>query len=194
MGKTKETIRQIVVNYSALIIECGLNPEFKKKFYNDPVPYLNDQVGMKFPEQAKKLTVNLDPKTMRWPVITVFFPEPIEIDGKKVWSVTFNEAVEIRSSRSRKLAALETQEILQHFDLEPLTALPEAMQAIVPRALEQGAAHAARQKPGKKVVKEVPFPIEDCGVHLDLPFIDVDVDILEEIQFDDAEIALTACT
>lgn len=185
----KERIRQIVISRLSFMVQCAVEPELKKEFYADPIPFMRRQ-GQKIPENAKKIAVDVDAESIRWPVITIFFPRPVEIDGKKVWAVQYDEALDIKRFCDQQE---NYQFDLDCFEFEVLETIPEAMQEIVGAGGEE-IRHKLKAKRDPSVERLIPFPIEECGVYIKMPFVDVDVEILEEVKFDDGEIVLTSCT
>lgn len=160
----KEKVKQLVINYSQLVIDCAMDEDLKKDFYKDPIPYLRDRVGMKFPEDAKEITVKPDPTVRRWPVAYIY----VESTGE--W-VEIDEAVEVLA-KPRGLEMLRSMTVAD-------------IQAIHPKA---------KVKAKKDIEHDIDAPLEDCRVFVKVPFVDVNVEIFDDIKFDDAQIVLSSCS
>jgi hypothetical protein len=160
---SKEKVRQLIVNYSTLVIECAMNKELKEKFYADPIPYLRDRVGMKFPEDAKEVTVKVDPRVRRWPIAY------IHVESTGEW-VEIDEAVEILS-RPQGIEGLRSLGVREIQEMHP----------------------KAKVRAKEEIETDIDAPLEDCRVFIKVPFIDIDVDILDNLNFDDAQILLSTC-
>ena len=59
----KERIRQIVISRLSFMVQCAVEPELKKEFYADPIPFMRRQ-GQKIPENAKKIAVDVDAESI----------------------------------------------------------------------------------------------------------------------------------
>ncbi len=101
--KIKETIRKMAVSLNSFNVECIMNDELKKKFEQDPFPYLKNQVGCKFmgynDDPAKRrnlIKIVLDPNVNRWCAIWIFFREPIIEGDKQIWAMKYDEAVDFK--------------------------------------------------------------------------------------------------
>jgi hypothetical protein len=188
----KEQIKKIVLSRLAFMIECAMEPELKQDFYNNPVPFMRRQ-GQKIPEDDEKLVVTVDPVKVRWPVVTVYFPRPVEMEGKLVCAAEYDEALDIQCTEEEHFKASKTSADHDFVEIDRAQ-VPEKFVNAITCFSGEGPVHKVKPKAGIKVTRHIPFAIEECYVHIVLPFVDVDHDILEDIQFDDAEIVLTSCS
>lgn len=161
---SKEKVKQIIINYSKLAIDCAMDEELKKNFYADPLPYLRDRVGMKFPEDAKEITVKVDPRVRRWPIAYIY----VESTGE--W-VEIDEAVEILS-RPQAIEGLRSLGVREIQEMHP----------------------RAKVRAKEEIEHDIDAPLEDCRVFVKVPFVDINVEIFDNVKFDDAQIVLSSCS
>jgi hypothetical protein len=107
MNQTEEEkVRQIVVNYTSLIMQCALNDDLLQSFKNNPIPILRNRVGMIFPtgeDAEKKIHIYIDEDYFRWPIIILKVKVYI-IDGEEKYKyILIDEAMTVTEDWWRNL-------------------------------------------------------------------------------------------
>jgi hypothetical protein len=184
MGRVKEEIKSICVNYMAFTVECAMNPRLKQAFQANPKPYLNDQVGMKIPYDDNVMVV-LDDARWRWPIMLV---KAKTASGQECFVL---EEGKLECSVQGEQYYREIEAYLK--EQEQLDAAPDlllAEQKIYiknPQDFEQTHKYEHSEK--------ITTVIQDMAVNdivIILPFLDVDTDMLGVIEYnEDSEIVLT---
>lgn len=72
----RQDLDLICEKYLVLMARCIQDSKFKELFLNDPRPFLENEVGMKIPKNAK---IVFDPNGRHWPEVRIISDE-VEID------------------------------------------------------------------------------------------------------------------
>jgi len=204
---SEEKVKQFVVNYSALIIECAMNPDYLEKFKKKPVQILNEQVGMAIPDKdSVKVIIDLEDKendridnNFRWPIIWVFFKnQSVKVeyqnDGKRtrqnVDAIRFNEALDVKAKPGEMIPIIKLQEAEV---LKNDTIPGEVMEKVKEAGIELKTGCYVSPQKRHDGNHALPILLEDCLTVIILPFIDVKSDPLSHYKFLDGDIVLSPC-
>jgi hypothetical protein len=208
-AEKEKKVRQIVVNYAALMIECAMNPDFQKEFMSNPVKILREQVGLTFPKHSEdyvKVIIDLENQAsdrldnnFRWPIIWVFFKGPVKVQYKEdgqskeqdVDAIRFNEALDVKEKLGRMTPIIKLQEaeILKN-DTIP----SEVIDLVTENGVGLPIGYYVSPKKRHDGNHDLPIPMKDCFTVIILPFVDVKSDPLSDYNFLDGDIVLSPCT
>lgn len=214
--KVNEKIRQICVNYLALLIEIAMNEDFKKKFTKHPLKYLRDQVGMILPN-LKNLKIILDAKGNNfWPRMWVFFPitgatvAVSDRNGHKkeetVVAVEFKEALDVKHPKKESemlpkligyFKALSTnnipEKISKHLESSYKKKIKNMLYA---QQIKKTPSNQPGDREHHEVMHHIPYRFEECKyIIIEISYLDADIDPLYEIKAPDEkeDIVLSPC-
>ncbi len=118
-------VKQIVVNYMAFMTQCSMNDELREEMLDlredesglsdEEVSakreervkninfIMNYQVAMKIPVEHENMGFAFCEEKLRWAILWVFPKEPLEVEGKLISAIRFNEALLFKKSKGNEM-------------------------------------------------------------------------------------------